>query len=206
MSSEQTVYVVDDNADIRDSLSLLLKSVGLDHQVYGSAAEFIDKCSPAARGCLLLDIRMPDISGIQLQQRMKDAGFGLPVIFITGHGDVPLAVEAMKNGAMDFLQKPFSDLVLLDIIFRALELDRQQQDELEQKREIEARLETLSKRELQVMERMAIGDMTKVIASDLGISPRTVEVHRARIMDKMRCRTLAQLILMLTQVRNDSFG
>jgi FixJ family two-component response regulator len=194
------VTVVDDDEAVRSSLRLLLKSVGLEARTLGSAAEFLQTFDAQQPGCLVLDVRMPGMSGLELQDALNLRGAVLPVIFITGHGDVPMAVEAMQHGAFDFLQKPFRDQDLLDRIQRALTLDRENRAELSQKDRIRARLESLTPREREVLELMTRGRPNKLMAADLGLSQRTIEIHRARVMEKMNASSLAQLVRMTLEL------
>jgi len=193
------VYVVDDDTAVRDSLRLLLKSVGLSCETFESATEFLDNLDGNARACLVADIRMPGMSGLELQAELNKRQVHLPLIFITGHGDVPMAVDAMKAGALDFLQKPFRDQDLLDRINQALTEDQQWREADEERGVIEERIATLTPREKQVMECVVRGDANKVIAFDLDVSQRTVEIHRARVMEKMGVRTLAELVRMASK-------
>jgi two-component system response regulator FixJ len=193
------VYVVDDDAAVRDSLRLLLKSVGLPCEAFESATEFLDSLDGNGRACLVADIRMPGMSGLELQAELNKRQVHLPLIFITGHGDVPMAVDAMKAGALDFLQKPFRDQDLLDRINQALTEDQQWHEADEERGVIEERIATLTPREKQVMECVVRGDANKVIAFDLDVSQRTVEIHRARVMEKMGVRTLAELVRMASK-------
>jgi two-component system, LuxR family, response regulator FixJ len=194
------VTVVDDDEAVRSSLRLLLKSVGLEARTLGSAAEFLQTFDPQQPGCLVLDVRMPGMSGLELQDALNLRGAVLPVIFITGHGDVPMAVEAMQHGAFDFLQKPFRDQDLLDRIQRALTLDHENRAELSQKDRIRTRLESLTPREREVLELMTRGRPNKLMAADLGLSQRTIEIHRARVMEKMNASSLAQLVRMTLEL------
>ena len=193
-----TIFVVDDDDAVRDSLRDLIDSVGLEVETYPSAHAFLEACDKARRGCLVLDIRMPGMSGLELQGRLNERGSTLPIVFITGHGDVPMAVEAMKRGAVDFIQKPFRDQELLDRINLALEQNRRRRAAEEMKRDIAKRIATLTRREREVMQMVIQGKANKVIAIDLGLSQRTVEVHRSHVMDKMKARTLAELVRMNT--------
>jgi FixJ family two-component response regulator len=188
------VYLVDDDDAVRDSLGLLLRSIGLDHELYGSALEFLEHYDPGRHACLVADIRMPGLSGLELQQRLNDRRAEIPIIFITGHGDVPMAVNAMKAGAADFIQKPFRDQDLIDRIHKALERDRDRRAARAEQDTIRARLALLTPRETEVMERVVRGQANKVIAMDLGVSQRTVELHRARVMRKLKMRSLAELV------------
>ena len=197
-TSAPTIFVVDDDDAVRDSLRDLIDSVGLDVATYPSAHAFLDVYDNARRGCLVLDIRMPGMSGLELQERLNERGSSLPIVFITGHGDVPMAVEAMKRGAVDFIQKPFRDQELLDRINLAIEQNRRRREAEETKQDIAERVSSLTRREREVMDMVIQGKANKVIAIDLGLSQRTVEVHRAHVMDKMRARTLAELVRMNT--------
>jgi FixJ family two-component response regulator len=196
MSSNETVFVVDDDEAVRAALALLLQSVGLATQSHASAQEFLAGFDPRRPGCLLLDVRMPGMNGIELQEQLNLRGATLPVIFITGHGDIPMAVEAMQQGAFDFLQKPFRDQELLDRIHRALARDRETRAGLARRDEIRERLLSLTPREREVMELMTRGRPNKLMAADLGLSQRTIEIHRARVMEKMEAASLAQLVRM----------
>jgi len=192
-----TVFIVDDDEAVRSSLRLLIKSVGLIPSALGSAREFLEKYDPAQPGCLVLDVRMPGMSGLELQEQLNAQGAVIPVIFITGHGDVPMAVEAMQAGAFDFLQKPFRDQDLIDRIQRALEKDRANRAVLNERGLIQERLESLTPREREVLQMVSSGKPNKIMAADLGVSQRTVEIHRARVMEKMGASSLAQLVRMV---------
>jgi two-component system response regulator FixJ len=191
------VFIVDDDAAVRGSLRLLIKSVGLVPTVLESAREFLDKYDPAQPGCLVLDVRMPQMSGLELQEQLNRRGAIIPVIFITGHGDVAMAVEAMQAGAFDFLQKPFRDQDLIDRIQRALEKDRADRAVLAERSVIRHRRELLTPREREVLDLVTGGKPNKVMAADLGVSQRTVEIHRARVMEKMGAASLAHLVRMV---------
>jgi len=190
------ISVVDDDAGARSSLRLLLKSLGLAATAYDCAASFLAAYDPAQPGCLLLDIRMPGMSGLELQQVLNQRGITAPIVFLTGHGDVPMAVEAMQHGAFDFLQKPFRDQDLLDRVQRALAKDRSIREEQRGHECIRQRLDSLTGREHDVLGLVATGAPNKVIAHRLGISQRTVEIHRARVMEKMSADSLAALVHM----------
>lgn len=200
---EPLVYLVDDDEAVRDALGLLLKSVGHRCKVYASALEFLEDYDPGRHACLIADIRMPGLSGLELQQRLNEQHAEIPIIFITGHGDVPMAVSAMKSGATDFIQKPFRDQDLLDRIHKALEQDRQRRAAGTEARVIRDRLKLLTPRELEVMQRVIRGQANKVIAMDLGVSQRTVELHRARVMRKLKMRSLAELVQAVGPIAND---
>jgi two-component system, LuxR family, response regulator FixJ len=192
-----TVFVVDDDEGVRNSLRFLLKSVGLTTRALGSASEFLEVYKHNQPGCLVLDVRMPGMSGIELQQQLNLRGATIPVIFITGHGDIPMAVEAMQHGAFDFLQKPFRDQDLIDRIQRALERDTRNRTALAQHVRIRERLESLTPREREVLTLMTRGKPNKVMAAELGVSQRTVEIHRARVMEKSGADSLAHLVRMV---------
>ncbi len=202
--TEPRVYVVEDDEAVRDSLQLLLKTEGYQVASYPEAASFLEAWSPSLNGCIVLDIRMPGMSGMDLQKELVSRGSELPIIFVTGHGDVPLAVEAMQLGAVDFVQKPYRDQELLDKIRKAMELDAQRQDVRLEKQEIQRRMDSLTPREREIMEMMIDGNANKVIAIDLNISQRTVEIHRSRVMQKMGTHSLAQLVRMVMLVRDSA--
>jgi two-component system response regulator FixJ len=195
MSDQQeSVFIVDDDAAVRDSLSMLLRSVGIQSRTFESGDDFLDSYQADFAGCILLDIRMPGVSGMEVQRQLMERECTLPIIFITGHGDIPMAVEAMHLGAHDFVQKPFHDQELLDRIQAALNANREQQDDIELRRSVKNRYDTLTPREAEVMSAVVKGHANKVIAMDLELSQRTVEIHRARVMEKMQVRSLAQLV------------
>jgi FixJ family two-component response regulator len=199
-----TVFIVDDDAAVRDSLRVLAKSVGLAATVHVSAQEFLASYDPQQPGCLILDVRMPGMSGLELQQQLNLRGAVIPVIFITGHGDVPMAVEALQHGAFDFLQKPFRDQGLIDRIQRALHKDRESRAALGERSRIRERLESLTPREREVLALVTSGKANKVMAADLGLSQRTVEIHRARVMEKMRASSVAQLVRMVLDLEESA--
>lgn len=188
------IYLVDDDEAVRDSLSMLFESIGLAHEAYASALDFLQHYDRERLGCLVADIRMPGLSGLELQQRLNEQHSEIPIIFITGHGDVPMAVTAMKSGATDFIQKPFRDQDLIDRINKALERDRERRKSRAEQNEIRSRIALLTPRETEVMQRVVRGQANKVIAMDLGVSQRTVELHRARVMRKLKMRSLAELV------------
>jgi len=197
------VIVVDDDEAVRSSMKLLLKSVGLPAVAYSSAQEFLENHDPQQPGCVVLDVRMPGMSGLELQQLLNLRGAIIPVIFITGHGDIPMAVEAMQHGAFDFLQKPFRDQDLLDRVQKALDKDRSNRVQLREKNRIHERRESLTPREREILDLMTRGKPNKVMAADLGVSQRTVEIHRARVMEKMGANSLAQLVRMVMDLDHD---
>lgn len=196
MVDEGYIHVVDDDEAIRDSLIFLFKAANLQVQAYDSATAFLERLSLAKGGCVVTDVRMPGMSGIELLQRLRDMSIAIPVVVITGHGDVALAVEAMKCGAVDFLEKPFDDDVLLATVRAALSnqaIDQKDRDSLAL---VKQRLDALSVRERQVLDGLIAGRANKVIAYDLGISPRTIEIYRANVMTKMEASNLSQLVRM----------
>ncbi len=193
---KQTVYIVDDDQAIRHAMELLMRSVGLDYEIFHSADDFLAGHTNARAGCLVLDIRMPGLGGLELQEKLNGMGSTLPIIFITGHGDVPMAVEAMQKGAVDFIQKPFRDQELLDRVGEALKTDQKRRSARNQQAEVAGRIDKLTKREREVMDLVVTGKPNKVIAYELGVSQRTVEIHRARVMEKMQARSLADLVRM----------
>ena len=194
MVAVAVVFIVDDDELIRDSLAQLVKSVGLQVETFSSAQSFLDAELPDQPGCLVLDIRMPGMSGLDLQDELKKRDLSIPIIFITGHGTVPMSVRAMKSGAVDFLQKPFEDQDLLDAIHHAVELGRYSRLEQTEKKEIELRIATLTTREHEVLVLVATGMLNKQVAHGLNMSENTVKTHRARIMHKMAVDSLADLV------------
>ncbi len=196
MHQDKTVFVVDDDQAMRNSLKWLIESIGMNVETYASADAFIEGYYPGRSGCLLLDVRMPGMSGLDLQEHFLQENIRIPIIIITGHGDVPMAVRAMKAGAVDFIEKPFNDEILLDSIRNALTLDQELRSEQAQRAEIAARLAHLTPRELEVMGMVTSGQSNKEIATRLGVSAKTVEAHRARVMDKMQANSLADLVKM----------
>lgn len=194
--SQATVFIVDDDQAIRHAMELLMRSVGLGYEIFHSGDDFLEQYSPDKPGCLVLDIRMPGMGGLELQQKLIELESTLPIIFITGHGDVPMAVKAMQKGAVDFIQKPFRDQELLDRVHEALRTEEERRSEREEQEDIAARIDKLTKREHEVMDLVVTGKPNKVIAYELGVSQRTVEIHRARVMEKMEARSLAELVRM----------
>ena len=193
---DPTVFIVDDDAAIRFAMQALMDSVNLNHEIFASADEFLEKISGQRPGCLVLDIRMPGLGGLELQEELIKRGNTLPIIFITGHGDVPMAVEAMQKGAVDFIQKPFRDQELLDRVREALATDEERREEQQLHAKVNERLSRLTNREREVFDLVVTGKPNKVIAYELGVSQRTVEIHRARVMEKMQARSLADLVKM----------
>ena len=195
--STPTVFIVDDDQAVRDAIRWLMEQVKLKVQVFASADEFLANYVPGTRGCIILDIRMPGMSGLELQERLKAAKALIPIIIITGHGDVPIAVRAMKGGAIEFLQKPFNDQLLLDTVQSALSQYAEIWDREARRQECNRSLSTLTKREMDVLNLLRTGKPNKLIATALNISVRTVEGHRATIMAKTGARSLGELIDML---------
>jgi two-component system response regulator FixJ len=191
------VHVIDDDEAVRDSLGVLLESAGFAIQTYDSAAAFLDVAITLAAGCVLTDVRMPELDGLALQRRLNELGVRLPVIVMTGHGDVPIAVEALKAGAVDFLEKPFDDSHLFNAVQSALAASQRNSEQAASVADISARLASLTPREREVLDGLVAGNPNKTIAYDLGTSPRTVEVHRARVMEKMSARSLPELVRMV---------
>jgi len=196
-ATENIVFLVDDDDAVRDSVSLLMRSAGLRTREFASAAEFLDAYDGKQAGCLLLDVRMPAMSGLELQKELSRRGYALPIVFISAHGDIPMAVEALRRGAVDFVPKPFDDQELLAKVKLALAAGEQRQMEEAERHEVRRRSESLTAREREVMSQVVQGKANKVIASDLGVSQRTVEIHRARVMEKMQAASLAQLVRMV---------
>jgi two-component system, LuxR family, response regulator FixJ len=190
-----TVFVVDDDPSVRRSLRRLIESVGLEVETYENAESFLASCDGNRAGCLVLDVRMPGLSGLELQEKLAARRIQVPIIFITGFGDVPMTARAMKAGAVDFIQKPFNEQELLDAISRALEQDTRQRRETAQRDEIMSRVSTLTARERDVFSRVAAGRINKEIAAEFGICEKTIKVHRARVMEKMKADSLAELVL-----------
>ncbi|HWM48222.1 MAG TPA: response regulator FixJ [Xanthobacteraceae bacterium] len=196
MTANATVHVIDDDDALRDSLGFLLASAGIEAQTYDSATSFLAALPRDAHGCVITDVRMPGMSGIELLRELKSVAPAMPVIVITGHGDVPLAVEAMKLGALDFIEKPFDDEALLASVRNALGRHEQDAKREAERANVIERLEGLSARERQVLDGLVLGHANKVIAFDLGISPRTVEIYRANVMTKMEASSLSDLVRM----------
>jgi two-component system response regulator FixJ len=194
------IFIVDDDPAVRDSLATLLESSGFRTESFESATKFLASGGAARRGCLIADIRMPDMDGLALQEELARRSAMLAVIIVTGHGDVPLAVRAMKAGAVDFLEKPFDEESLLTSVRRAAELISSAGTRIAAFEDAQTRLADLTRREREVLELVVAGRANKVIAHELGISPRTVELHRARVMDKMNARTVADLVRITLQV------
>ncbi len=198
-----TVFIIDDDSSVRDAVSLLLRTDGLNVAAFASAAAFLEAVTVQQPGCLVLDVRMPGMSGLDLQKQLQARGFGMPILFMTGHGDVPMAIRAMKAGAFDFLEKPFQGAKLLERVREALALDARQHGRQARRAEAAARLALLSPREREVLDRVVIGQYNKVIAAELGISLSTVEIHRKRVMEKLQAESLADLIRTLTLLNDE---
>ncbi|MBK6653890.1 response regulator transcription factor [Zoogloea sp.] len=191
---EQIIYLVDDDEALRDSLAWLLESQGFKVAAFASAEDFLKAWRPEFNGCLLLDVRMPGMSGLELHERLRAQYSTLPIIFITGHGDVPTAVAALKKGAVDFIEKPFNDTELLRLVSQCLVTEQEHRARRRQDAEVSRRLDQLTQREREVLDLIIVGKLNKQIADVLGISIKTVEVHRARVMEKMAAQSLAELV------------
>lgn len=202
--TEPTIFIVDDDASVRDSLALLLGLKGYAIRSFASAEDFLAACQPEWHGCLLLDIRMAGMNGLELQQQLISDQIFLPIIFITGHGDVAAARAALKAGAADFLEKPLDDRLLIATITDALKRSAHQRDETTATQEIMARLARLTTREREVMDKITLGEPNREIARQLGISPRTVEVYKARMMEKMQAHSLPELVRLVLSLGKNS--
>jgi two-component system response regulator FixJ len=204
MIGEPVMFVIDDDAAVRDSMRVLLESAGFTVKVYASANSFLTDYG-SQRGCVIADVRMPEMDGLELQEEVARRRIELPVIIMTGHGDVTLAVHAMKAGAVDFIEKPFADDHMLDSIQKALEIGRRSQNRVAQTKAANELLALLTPRERHVLDQLVAGRSNKVAAYELGISPRTIEIHRAHIMDKMKARSLSDLVrVALTAVQSNA--
>lgn len=197
--SEHEIFIVDDDPAVRDSLAVLLEVEGYRVRVFDSAESFLEAWTPQLQGGLLLDVRMPGMDGLELLERLSKLGNHLPVVVMTGHGDVPLAVRSMKLGALDFIEKPLSDTLLLEAVRTMIAYEKERQERCREQQEIAARLAELTPRERDVLEKLVLGQPNKVIAYELDISARTVEVHRARVMEKMKAKSLSHLVRMALQ-------
>jgi FixJ family two-component response regulator len=192
--AESAVYVVDDDVSVRTALGRLLKSVGVTVKTFSSAQEFLNQATPEESGCLIVDLRMPGMSGLDLQDQLNVRQLSLPVIFLTGYGTVPASVRAMKAGAVDFLEKPVDDQTLLDAVLKALERDRRARLNQAEVQAIKQRVASLTPREYEVLTFIISGSLNKQVAAELGTTEKTIKVHRARIMEKMQCSSLAELV------------
>jgi FixJ family two-component response regulator len=197
------VFVVDDDEAVCASLRLLIGDIGLEVRTFTSARQFLAEYDPSQSGCLVLDVRMSGMSGLELQARLRESGLRIPTIIITGHGDVPMAVEAMKAGAMDFIEKPFRDQVLLDGIQRAIDLDARTRRQWKEARDVQSRTQLLTEREREVMERLVAGKTNKSIAYELGISPKTVDFHRANVLQKVGVNSVVELVRLVQKAAGE---
>jgi FixJ family two-component response regulator len=204
LNTQVTVFVVDDDRAVRDSLALLVQSVGLEVETFAGAREFLDAYRPDRPGCLITDIRMPGMSGLDLQERLTEDGYHIPVIVLTGFGDVPAAVRALKGGAVDFVEKPFNPQALLDLVQQAIARDTELREQAAREADVAERVALLTPREQEVMALVVAGKANKVVAIDLAISERTVELHRGRIMKKMQARSLAELMRIVLPPGDDT--
>lgn len=195
------VFVVDDDEAVCQSLKLLIEDIGLEVRAFSSAPEFLSECDPEHPGCLVLDVRMAGMSGLELQSRLKELEIEIPTIIITGHADVPMAVEALKAGAVDFIEKPFRDQVLLDSIQRAIERDARTRRTRRERQNVQSRIEQLTPREQEIMDLLVLGKTNKAVAFELGISQKTVDFHRANILDKVGVGSVVELVRLMQKAR-----
>lgn len=198
--NEATVFIVDDDQSVRDALKLLMLSVGLQAETYESGQDYLDNFNPHRAGCLILDVRMKGISGLALQEYLAKQPLAPPIIMITGHGDIAMAVRAVQTGALDFIEKPFNDQALLESIHRALEQDAEKRGQAMAKEELKRRLAQLTQREKEVLSQVVAGKRNKIIAAELNITQSTVEAHRSRVMEKMQAKSLSDLMRMVLSV------
>lgn len=200
MSIDQTVFLVDDEADVRASLSMLIRSIGLEVEAFDSPQAYLEAYEPERSGCLVLDMRMPGMSGLQLQEKLANMGLHPPIVMISGHGEIPNAVQAVQRGAVDFLQKPVSDQLLLDRIQQALQLDVKNRKNHDISTAAQSRYDRLTHRERQVLTGVIAGKLNKTIAAELDVSTRTIEIHRANLMEKMQAKSLSALMQIVANV------
>ena len=200
MSNNQTVFLVDDEPDVRAALSMLIRSIGLTPECYESPQAYLDTYDPERPGCLILDMRMPGMSGLQLQEKLLQKGLHPPIIMISGHGEIPNAVQAVQRGAVDFLQKPVSDQLLLDRVQQALQMDVENRKNHNISTAAQSRYDRLTRRERQVLTGVIAGKLNKTIAGELDVSTRTIEIHRANLMEKMQAKSLSALVQMVANV------
>lgn len=198
-AARSAAYVVDDDESIRALWQWLMQSRGIDVHTFASAADFIAEYRDAGAACLVLDLHLPDMSGLELQQHLRSRSVEIPIVFVTGHGDVPTAVSALKSGAVDFIQKPFDYRLAVQTVEKAIERDREARVRRARRSEIDARLALLTEREREVLQRVVEGGQNKQIAGALGISVKTVEVHRAKVMEKLAASSLADLVQLMLQ-------
>jgi FixJ family two-component response regulator len=201
--TDARVFIVDDDPGVLNSVAFLLQTVGIRAETYASAQDFLASCDVQAPGCLVLDVRMPAMSGLELQEKLQAMGSSLPIIFLTAHGDVPMAVKAVKSGAVDFIQKPFRDQELVDKIQNAMNRNVRARTTAAARLDAAARVASLTPRERQVLDAVVAGKANKVIAADLGVSQRTVEIHRAHVMKKMQADSVANLVRMAMRARGE---
>jgi len=201
LQNETTVFIVDDDQSIREALKLLMQSIGLHAETYESGQAYLEQFNPSRAGCLVLDVRMKGMSGLALQEHLSKKTLTPPIIIITGHGDIAMAVRAVQTGASDFIEKPFNDQALLESIHRALEQDAKKRGQAMHQEEIMKRLAQLTRREREVLEQVVAGKRNKVIAFDLNITQSTVEAHRSRVMEKMQAKSLSNLMRMVLSIR-----
>ncbi|MGE5155173.1 MAG: response regulator transcription factor [Bdellovibrio bacteriovorus] len=199
-TAEPTVFIVDDDQEVRDAIRLLMRSVGLEAQSFASAQAYLEQFDASRPGCLVLDVRMKGMSGLDLQEHLSAEPIHPPIVIITGHGDVPMAVRAVKAGAVDFIEKPFNDQALLDAVHRAFDRDARNRGQASRLADIQDRLARLTPREREILDQVIAGKRNKVISLDLGISQSTVEAHRAKVMEKMEARSLSELMRMMLAV------
>ncbi len=199
---DSTVFVVEDDEAVRDALCMLVETVGLKCRMYGAAQDFLRDYDPGEPGCLVVDVRMPGMSGLELQAKLAKDGIDIPIVIITGHGDVHMAVKALKSGAVDFVQKPFRDHTLLNSILKAVVIDARKRRKSVERSQLDARLAELTSREREVMDLLVTGKSTREVAKELNISSKTVDIHRRRVLDKMEVRSVVELVLATEQLRD----